>query len=463
MRNRIKILISILLSAASLLTFVTLSSCAGNPKENKPSEEEEEKEPTITEKIEALYASGVSTTEQIKELRSLVWQEYAEKVASEEPGRADELKKNKVTYITIGRTKMKVRTVVVGKAPEGGYPLFLVYHGGGYDPNDQHNEEQWSGMGTRYTQTGVAGIYVAIRSVSDHEVTGQIFSTDISWKFYDRIIADAILYMKANPDKVYIVGYSAGGDGVYRIAPAMADRLAAATMTAGHPGDTDAINLFNLPFYLNGAELDDAYNRNVETVKYAQRLDALSKRFNGGFEHWTFLHYNKEHGVIGDNAKTKQSVIKDINAWLEAYNSGVKYTGGNKSVTTDAATLMTEHTRDPIPARVLWNVQASRTKIRKDNCFYWLSCDAEEGVIDASYDRETNTVTIASVSKKVISQFKVYLNEDMVDLSKEVTVILPSGKKITAKPEISLDLLRSTTAKRGDPSYQFCASITVEP
>ena len=38
-----------------------------------------------------------------------------------------------------------------------------------------------------------------------------------------------------NPNKVFLTGYSAGGDGIYHMAPRMADWLAGAAMMAGHP------------------------------------------------------------------------------------------------------------------------------------------------------------------------------------------------------------------------------------
>jgi len=414
---------------------------------------------SVTEQIEAMFSAGITNNEQLKALRALVWQEYAEKVAKESPSRADELKKGKITYVTVNRQKMKVQTVVIGKKPADGYPLFLVYHGGGYDPSGQTNESQWSGMATRYTQTGVAGIYVSIRSVSDNESSGQIFSTDVSWKFYDRIIEDAILYLNADPNKVYIVGYSAGGNGVYQIAPAMPDRLAAATMTAGHPENVDLTSIYNLPFYLNAAELDSAYSRNTVTVEYAKKLDDLEKKY-GGYEHYCFIHANKEHGVIGDNSASKQTVIKDIYAWLDAQKSGENYTGGTVSVTTDAATLMTAHTRDPLPTSIRWSVSTSRADVRGGD-FYWLSTTGNTSTIIASYDKSTNTVTISKCDKRAAPQLTIYLNEDMLDVFSEVTVVLPSGKTKTYTPTISLETLRATTEGRGDPNYQFCASITI--
>jgi poly(3-hydroxybutyrate) depolymerase len=38
-------------------------------------------------------------------------------------------------------------------------------------------------------------------------------------------------------NKVFLTGYSAGGDGVYHLAGMMADLLAGAAMMAGHPNN----------------------------------------------------------------------------------------------------------------------------------------------------------------------------------------------------------------------------------
>ncbi|MEM7298333.1 MAG: hypothetical protein AAF391_08720 [Bacteroidota bacterium] len=47
------------------------------------------------------------------------------------------------------------------------------------------------------------------------------------------------------------MGYSAGGDGVYQLAPRMADSLAAAAMMAGHPNDASPLGLRNIGFTLH--------------------------------------------------------------------------------------------------------------------------------------------------------------------------------------------------------------------
>ena len=398
----------------------------------------------------------------LKQAKSLAWNEYIENISKETNGdvkRSKELIANTVTNIKIDSVTMKVMTTVKGKAPEGGYPMFLVYHGGGYDPDQNTNEGQWEVMFNRYSTQ--PGIYCAIRSVSDFEGSGQIFSTDISWKFYDRIIENGIAFLNVDPNKVYIVGYSAGGNGVYQIAPRITDRLASATMTAGHPEGISLVNLYNLPFYLQVGELDAAYNRDTITVEYAQKLDDLAKRYGGGYPHTCFVHYNTVHGKVGDN-KADQTVIADNYAWLASKRGGGAYTGGTVVANTNAITLMTDHTRT-LPERVVWelSVTANSNKQREINSFYWLSTEIKSGVIDATYDKSTNTITIKT-DKVGKGEITVYINEEMVDIFKPVNIVLPNGTTKTITPEISIDTLRKTTAERGDPNYQFVTSFTFE-
>jgi poly(3-hydroxybutyrate) depolymerase len=49
-------------------------------------------------------------------------------------------------------------------------------------------------------------------------------------------------------NKVFITGYSAGGDGVYQMTPRLVDYLAGAAMMAGHPNGIHSINLRNIGF-----------------------------------------------------------------------------------------------------------------------------------------------------------------------------------------------------------------------
>jgi poly(3-hydroxybutyrate) depolymerase len=53
------------------------------------------------------------------------------------------------------------------------------------------------------------------------------FAPDID-PLFERLITNMIVFEGIDPNKVYINGYSAGGDGVYQLGPRMADHWASA-------------------------------------------------------------------------------------------------------------------------------------------------------------------------------------------------------------------------------------------
>jgi poly(3-hydroxybutyrate) depolymerase len=57
--------------------------------------------------------------------------------------------------------------------------------------------------------------------------------------FFSIIIRGFVFNQLVNPNKVFITGYSAGGDGVYHLGPRMADWIAGAAMMAGHPNQVE--------------------------------------------------------------------------------------------------------------------------------------------------------------------------------------------------------------------------------
>jgi len=87
-----------------------------------------------------------------------------------------------------------------------------------------------------------------------------------------------IVFNEVDPNKVYLMGYSAGGDGVYQLAPRMADRFAAASMMAGHPNDASPLGLRNIGFTIHMGANDSSYNRNkvaLEWEKILRKLEVL--------------------------------------------------------------------------------------------------------------------------------------------------------------------------------------------
>ncbi|MBR4528161.1 MAG: alpha/beta hydrolase, partial [Bacteroidaceae bacterium] len=103
------------------------------------------------------------------------------------------------------------------------------------------------------------GVYVAPRAPWD--AWDMWFQRPIDGMYSD-LIRLMVANYDVNPNKVYLLGYSAGGDGVWRLAPRLADYWAATSMMAGHPGDVRLENLLNTPFMIWMGSNDAAYDRN---------------------------------------------------------------------------------------------------------------------------------------------------------------------------------------------------------
>ena len=98
------------------------------------------------------------------------------------------------------------------------------------------------------------------------------------------------------------MGYSAGGDGVYQLAPRMADRLAAASMMAGHPNESSPLGLRNLPFAIHVGADDAAYNRNKVAREWGEKLDKLREGDPEGYLHLTEIHPGRAHWMNREDA-----------------------------------------------------------------------------------------------------------------------------------------------------------------
>ncbi|WP_274362035.1 hypothetical protein [Paenibacillus thermotolerans] len=391
--------------------------------------------------------SEISRNARFQEEEALndVWREYVETVKRDEQ-RKEQLIGKKMSY---NGKEMIYDYFVIGEKPEGGYPLYIALHGGGSVPKE-FNDRQWERMKSYYRDSVDQGIYVAARGIEDVYNT---HSLPESFPLYDRLIENMIALMDADPNRVYIVGFSAGGDGVYQIAPRMADRFAAANMSAGHHNGISPRNLYNLPFLLQMGENDTAYNRHLEAPRFAGELDRLQREAGGGYPHDIFLHKDMPHNFPDNDAERKRNAVLESPAeWLKGNASGTVLKN------TNAVDFLKLHARDPYPAKVVWDV-STRAELRSVKSWYWLrkETQAETGSIVAGYDRSGNRITIESA---VPGGFTVLLNGHMVDLSKPVIVdVMGEEHVIAIRP--STDIMKETAYERGDPNYIFSAGITV--
>ena len=317
-----------------------------------------------------------------------------------------------------GKYKMPFTYKIFGDKPVDGRSLYISMHGGGAT-SDEVNNKQWDNQLKLYAPK--EGVYFVPRSaVNDWNMW---FQSHVDTLF-DLIIQTAVVEWDVNPDKVYLLGYSAGGDGSYRLSPRLADRWAAASMMAGHPGGVSPLNLRNIGFMLWMGANDKAYDRNLQAAKFGKLLDELQQADPAGYVHETRIVEGKGH-------------------WME-------------HVDTIAIPWMAKFRRNPCPAKIVWR----QDDVPHDS-FYWLSVpasDAKEGNC-VIVERRDNTFIISKNDYKTLS---IGLNDKMIDFNKPVKIILNGNVIFNDKVERTIgDLYRSIT-KRKDKGLIFSAFIDIK-
>ncbi|MCL2406884.1 MAG: hypothetical protein FWC95_03030 [Defluviitaleaceae bacterium] len=355
--------------------------------------------------------------------------------------------------VSHGDVMMRFTFAINGLPGRGGYPVYIAMHGGGQG-HPIMNETQFAGMSRRYRDSVDNGIYISVRGVRD---TWHTHFNPESYPCYDKLIEALVLNHNADPNRVYLLGYSAGGDGVYGITPLMPDRFAAVNMSAGHHNNISAVNFMNTPILLQCGDKDTPFNRNHETVKYGQKIKELRGKYPG-YVSETYIHVDKEHSHVVDHSDKRvlQKIYKDAVAWYE--NEALEHE--TIEANTNAMDWMNRYVRNPIPAVLAWDLSA-RAEMRENDCYYWLRAGKEQrsGILRASYNGETNTINIAT--EEFAGKFTVLLNYDMLDLCKEIKVNV-NGIEWAHTVAPSEEIMAKTLKERGDVNFCFSAEIEIE-
>jgi transglutaminase-like putative cysteine protease/predicted esterase len=355
-------------------------------------------------------AAGLSRTD----ARALVAELWAARSASLATELAAELE---AKAFVVGEHTLKTLEKRFGDAPEGERSLWLSMHGGGGAPREV-NDRQWANQIRLYEPA--EGFYVAPRAPTD---TWNLWHQDHIDPLFQRVIEAYVALRGVDPDRVYLMGYSAGGDGVYQLAPRMADRFAAAAMMAGHPNETQPLGLRNLPFMLFMGGNDSAYQRNEVAATWGARLAELAAADAGAYPHKVTIYPDKGHWMGGAD--------KEALPWMAAYR------------------------RNPWPRRVVW-LQDDVVHTR----FYWLAVPREEAVagrlVRASVDGQV--ITLDAPETKALT---LRLDDELVDLDQPVVVRFADAEVFRGKVPRTREAIEQSLAERADPRSAATALLPI--
>ncbi|MDG2124319.1 MAG: alpha/beta hydrolase [Verrucomicrobiales bacterium] len=332
--------------------------------------------------------------------------------------RAGEMK-NKL--VEIGGKKMRFEWKRYGSEPAEGRALIFSMHGGGGAP-PAVNDSQWKNqiaLGEGYQPKNA--VYVAPRAPSD---SWNLWHEGHIDDFFDRLTENFAALEGIDTDRVYFMGYSAGGDGVYQLAPRMADRLAGAAMSAGHPNEAQPWGLRNIAFALHMGANDGAYKRNDVAAAWGERLKKLKEEDPGGYEHQVELHEGKGHWMgMEDKVAVK---------WMQGFS------------------------RKRFPERVVW-FQDDRTHERS----YWLA--VPEGAAAKGQHvvvrREGQTVVIEKAEG--VPTLLVRFNDSMVDMDQPVKVVMGEKVLFEGLVERTAGVVAKTLEERGDRKVVYFGEVGV--
>lgn len=338
----------------------------------------------------------------------------------------DELKRRRVSRkaemesktLRYDRFAMQFEYRVFGDKPASGRSLFISMHGGG-NTSKRVNDQQWRNQQVLYRPA--EGVYVAPRAPTDSWNLWHQPHIDVLFK---RLIENMVAFEEVDPNRVYLMGYSAGGDGVYQLAPRTADRWAAAAMMAGHPNETSPRGLRNLPFTLHVGELDAGYKRNEFARQWEKKLGDLQKGDPQGYTHLVKIHRGKGH-------------------WMDRQDAV-------------AVPWMSKFRRNVVPSRIVW-----RQDDVTQGSFYWL------GVPKAEQKSRSEVIATCSgqkieVESSEVGTVLVRLNDQMIDFNREVEITSGGKSVFRGKPTRTIETLARTLAERGDPFLSFPAEIVVK-
>jgi len=364
------------------------------------------------------FAKTILTKEDAATIERLLWRDFAEYVGR---SRAVEIGNDlRGGFAEVDNVYLYYHQHKSVNNPEGGRSLFISMHGGGATTSYE-NDTAWKEQ-MQLTKYYKAQDAMLITPRAPFNTWDMWFKTSID-PVFDQLITNMVIYHGVNPNKVYLMGHSAGGDGAYQLGARMADRWAGVSMSAGHPNDARPENLRNLAFVLNVGALDTAYDRHLKGREWANKLKDLRAKDPEGYINQCEIHEGLGHVESAKEIKT-------------------------------TAPFLQQHIRNPKPKKIVWTPTYPQTRS------YWLALDAvptERPTIIAEHDESSIRLSGTGLLKTL----RIRLSDSMLDLDKPVKIYKDDKEIFYGLINRTISTIYHTLNEREDQTAMFSGEQVV--
>lgn len=409
--------------------------------------------------VDGVFAGGVKIApDDVSRMREMVWNEWkkANETADEsklaEPAPLSDAK-DMEWPIPAELEPNAVMPYVFGYKGESAEPrpLFLFLHGSG------QKMYEWNAVRRIAAAYDDAPSAYFIPQIPNEGEWYRWYQRGKQWA-WERLLRQALLRDDIDANKVYFMGISEGAYGSQRLASFYADYLAGAgPMAGGEPLINAPVeNLRNTAFMLRTGQNDFGFYRNELSKRTGSMLDCMQMLYPDYYVHKVELIPDAGHSI--DYMPTTP--------WLR------------------------EHTRNPYPKSVFWENFEMDGRYRDG--FYNLYVD-ERSNADTSQrtcyemnikgnrvDVKVNLVKYDAIkvgndfgfpisldfrktySYATTGRFTVYLSDELVDLSKEVTLRVNGQEVYRGMLQPTLDDMVNSCARYYERARIYPASIQVD-
>lgn len=406
------------------------------------------------------WDTTVSTEEQlnvnqIEDYRNLVWQEYCSVFSV-----SDTLPRMSIVPLAETNTcrwqlpqHLEPNAVMnfyfgsKGDQPTSGFPLFIYLHGSG--PKDA----EWkTGLRLAKSFDDSPSMYV-IPQIPNEGQYYRWWQQSKQWA-WNHLLRQLLVNPSVDPSRIYLFGISEGGYGSQRLASFYADYLAgAAPMAGGEPlRNAPAENLCNTAFSLVTGEQDAMFYRNKLTLRTKERLDSLKTLYPDEFQYRVMLEQGRGHAI---NYGVSTPWLKEFrrNAqpkhfrWENYEMDGLKrYAFYNLEVLSELDSTRRYDYEFSISSNVV-NLNVRRVD------YLITETDSQWGI-------ELNNSRLYKTAES--GKVRVYLSEDLADLTSPVTIYVNGTKMGVVQPKILKSSMERSCQLFGDPLRVFPSFIDVE-